>query len=237
MSASSHGFPNAACLSHCPAPAAAPGMVSDLTVTWFESIITGVLEPEAASALPEDPGRPWKLSQNQQQGPLPHLCPRRRRCLPVEEWRLRDQHHAVPPSTLSSPPTIPLTNRFDVLSKKDFPPLGKNAQQQQAAKPSSVHHKLLKEAVARRSSGGNTNPVTTGPSVAGEGASLDYRAPRCHPWSHPVPIPLRSVSMRAWPRSPPFSRALDRGLPHLKAILKTWAGKAQRGRSTPFPGS
>ncbi|CAJ1066374.1 uncharacterized protein LOC121656406 [Xyrichtys novacula] len=137
-------------------------------------------------------------------------------CQP-ELWSIacRDKHHAVPPSTLSSPPTIPMTSRFDVLSKEDFPPLGENAQQQQAVKPSSIHRKLLKEAVAQRSSGSNTNPVTTGPSAAGKRCFSGLQS-TLEPSS---PSPTQKCVHEGLAQSPAFSRALHGGLLHLKAIL------------------
>ncbi|XP_041661272.1 uncharacterized protein LOC121521383 [Cheilinus undulatus] len=195
MSASSHGFPNSACLSRSPATAA-PGTVSDLTVPWFGSTITGVPEPEAASALPEDPWLLLGAKPKSTTGSTPSPAPAKVQvyaggeveapvsstpCQP-ELWSVacRDKHRAMPSSPPSSPPAIPLSNRFDVLSKKDFPPLGELAPEQQAVKPSSARCKLLKEAVLRRSSGGYNNSEAAGPPAAGKGCFFGSTADRSH---------------------------------------------------------
>ena len=178
MSASSHGFTNAS-LPRSPAPAA-PGLVADLTIPWFGSAITGAPEPEAASALPEDPWLRLGAKPRTTAGPASSPVPAEVQvsaggeapvsstpCQP-ELWSVacRDKHRAVPPSLPSSPTAVPLSNRFDVLNKKDFPPLGEHAPQQPAVKPPSARRKLLKQAVLRRSSGG-LNQGTVGPAATG----------------------------------------------------------------------
>ncbi|CAJ1066462.1 Hypothetical predicted protein [Xyrichtys novacula] len=119
------------------------------------------------------------------------------------------------------------------MSKKDFPPLSKNAQQQRVAKPSSVHYKLLKEAVAQRSQATEVTPTLRqlDPPLLVKGASRDYRAS----WSHPVPLRSVSKSVRAWPWSPPCSQVLHGGLPHLKAALDNSGRISAPGALHTFP--
>lgn len=159
MSTSSHGCTNSSL--PCSPAAAAPDMVADLTIPWFGSATTGAPEPEAASALPEDPwlrlGVKPRTTAGTASSPVPAElqvfaggeveAPVSSTPCQTELWSVarRDKYRAVPPSLPSSQTAVPLSNRFDVLNKKDFPPLGKHAPRQ-PAKPSSARRKLLKQA-------------------------------------------------------------------------------------------